>query len=139
MCIRDSVDAAPAVIAGLMALVAAITLLHALLTTAQRGRRTLALLRTLGFTGTQLQATVAWHALLLVGAAVVVGLPLGIVAGRWAWILFAQELGVVARSLVPEVALAVAAGAVLVAGVVVAAFPGWRAARIPVAAALRTD
>ena len=132
-------DATPAVIGALMGLVAAATLLHALLTAVQRGRRTLAVLRTIGFTARQLLSVVAWQATVLVAVSFVVALPLGIVAGRRVWLAFAESLGVVPEAAVPVGALAVTAAAALLVAVLVGGFPGWRAGRVSPAGVLRGD
>ena len=52
----------------------------------------LALLETLGFTRRQLLATVARQASVAATVGIVVGVPLGIVFGRWLWTLFAREI-----------------------------------------------
>ncbi|MBI5089139.1 MAG: ABC transporter permease, partial [Actinobacteria bacterium] len=60
-----------------------------------RGRsRELAILRVLGFTDRQVQASVRWQAAAVVSVGLVVGTPLGVVAGRFAWHRFADDLGV---------------------------------------------
>jgi hypothetical protein len=132
-------DATPTVIAVLMGLVAAATLLHALMIAVQRGGRTLGILRTLGFTARQLVLTVTWQGVFLVLAAFVLSLPLAIALGRWIWFTFADDLGVVAVTSVPVVALALAAVGALLAGVLVSGWPGWRAARVAPAGVLRGD
>jgi predicted lysophospholipase L1 biosynthesis ABC-type transport system permease subunit len=102
-------------------------------------RRDLAILKTLGFGRGEVTQTVAWQATTFALAALLVGVPLGIVGGRWAWRLVADQLGVVSGPVVPPVpVLAVAAGALLAANVV-AAGPGWVAARIRPATVLRSE
>ena len=96
------VDAAPAVVAGSMAVVAIATLVHALIISTRRQRRDLAVLRTIGFTGGQVLAVVAWQATAMVLAAALVAVPVGIVLGRWAWLIFADELRVVGQPVVPD-------------------------------------
>ncbi|TMK83251.1 MAG: hypothetical protein E6G46_03825, partial [Actinobacteria bacterium] len=51
----------PFVLAGLLALVSAATLTHILLSAVRRRARDLAILRTLGFVGSQVRATVVWQ------------------------------------------------------------------------------
>ena len=74
----------PLVLAGLLGLAAAAALGHALVTSIRRRRRDLAVLKTLGFVRRQVSATVAWQATTLAVIALVLGVPLGIAAGRWA-------------------------------------------------------
>ena len=56
-----------------------------LTTSVRRRRRDLALLKTLGFTRRQLAATVAAQASIVALLGIVVGVPVGIVAGRSLW------------------------------------------------------
>src|SRR6266480_7742314 len=94
----------------------------------RRRRRDLAILKTIGFVRGQVQAAVAWQATAFAVAALVVGIPLGIGAGRWWWTLFAQRMGIVPAPVVPLALI----GALLPAGVllanVVAAIPARIAA-----------
>ncbi|MDQ3978982.1 MAG: FtsX-like permease family protein [Actinomycetota bacterium] len=120
-----------------MALVAVATLLHALLTAVQRERRTLAVLRAIGFTRSQLVRSVTVQAWLLVIPALLVALPLGVAAGRWAWMTFAQELGVIPHATIPLPALAAIAAVSLVISGLVAIPPGWQATRVAPARVLR--
>lgn len=130
-------DATPAVIGGLMGLVSVATLFHVLVLAVQRGGGTLAVLRTIGFTSRQLLSAVTCQAVFLVMVSFLFGLPLGIALGRWAWIVFAESLGVVPEPSVPVAAVALTATAALVIGILVASFPGWRAGRTSAAAILR--
>jgi predicted lysophospholipase L1 biosynthesis ABC-type transport system permease subunit len=129
----------PGLLAGLVALLALGTVTHALVTSVRRRRRDLAMLKTLGFTRGQVSQTVAWQATTFALVAALAGLPVGIAAGRWAWRLVADQLGVVSGPVVPPVpVLAVAAGALLAANVA-AAGPGLVAARIRPAVVLRSE
>ena len=76
------------------------------LTSVRRRRRELALLKTLGMTRGQLRAIVAWQTTLTLLIALVVGVPLGVAAGRWAWRGFAGSLGVAPVTVVPALLLA---------------------------------
>ena len=87
--VRDT----PLVLGAVLALLAVGTLAHVLLTGVQRRRRDLAVLRTLGLLRSQLLRVVSWQASALAGAALLVGLPLGLLTGRWAWLLFAGSQG----------------------------------------------
>ena len=84
----------PFVVASLLALLAAATLAHTLVTSVRRRRRDLSILKTLGSVRTQLSRAVAWQASAFAVVALAVGLPLGIAAGRWVWAVFAGRLGV---------------------------------------------
>jgi hypothetical protein len=129
----------PGLLAGLVALLALGTVAHALVTSVRRRRRDLAILKTLGFGRGQVSQTVAWQATTFALLAGMIGVPLGVAAGRWAWRLVAGQLGVVSGPVVPELpVLAIAAGALVVANLV-AAGPGRTAARTRPAVALRSE
>jgi ABC-type lipoprotein release transport system permease subunit len=110
-----------------------------LVASVRRRRRSLAVLRTLGFTGRQLGGGVAWQSSVAVVIGLVVGVPLGIVAGRFLWDLFATNIYVVPSPTVPALAIVEIALGALVLGNLVAAIPGRIAARPPAALLLRTD
>ena len=122
-----------------MSIVAVATLVHALVTTVHRRRRDLAVLRALGLTRRQVLATVGWQAVVIVAAAAIVAVPLGVAAGRWGWILFADELEVISQPVVPVLALLAAALVAIVLGEAVALAAGrWSAGR-SAAATLRAE
>ena len=72
----------------------------------RRRRHDLALLKTLGFTRRQLASTVRWQASVTVVVGLVVGVPLGVIAGRWLWEVFARDLDVVPEPSTPFIAAA---------------------------------
>jgi ABC-type antimicrobial peptide transport system permease subunit len=133
--IRDT----PLALAVVLAVLAVGTLAHVLLTGVRRRRRDLALLKTLGFTRRQVLGTVAWEASALAAVALLVGLPLGVVAGHWAWAVFASAAGVSTAATVPLATVLLAIPATLLAANVIAAAPGWEAARLRPALVLRTE
>jgi hypothetical protein len=133
------VEGTPYVFGGILAVLAAATLAHVLVTGIRRRRRELAILKTLGFDRGQVRSAVAWHATSFVAVALVVGMPIGMAAGRWVWRLFADNLGVVVEPRIPLLALlSVLIGAVLLANLI-ALVPGRMAARTRPADALRTE
>ena len=71
--------------------------------------------------------------------AALIGLPLGIAAGRWAWSGFAGSIGVVPVVVIPLTTLVVGLLALIVAGIVLTAAPGIVAAHTPTAGALRAE
>jgi len=129
----------PFLLAALVGLLAVASLAHALVLSVRRQRGQLAILKSLGFRRGQVRSAVAWHASILVLAAAVVGVPLGIIVGRWGWRLVAEELGVASPPTTPVLWLAVIVIGVVVVANLVAAYPAWRAAREPTARALRAE
>lgn len=105
----------------------------------RRRRRDLALLKALGFTPRQLRATVAWQATVAAVIGVIVGLPVGIVAGRVLWTQFARNLNAVPDPTVPVLSMILVALGALVFANLVAAFPGRDAARTSTTLLLRTE
>jgi putative ABC transport system permease protein len=122
-----------------LALGAIVALALTLLASVRQRRRDLALLKTVGFVRWQLAATVAWQATVAALVGIVVGIPLGIVTGRWLWDLFARQIYAVPYPTVsvPSIAL-VALGSLLLANIV-AAVPARNAARTPTALMLRAE
>jgi ABC-type lipoprotein release transport system permease subunit len=84
----------PAIVAATMAIVAVAVLANTLTTSVRRRRRDFAVLIALGAVRKQISATVAATAIVFACAACVVGVPLGLVVGRWSWTEVADRLGV---------------------------------------------
>jgi putative ABC transport system permease protein len=133
------VDSLPYVLAGLLGLLAAATIAHALVTSVRRRGRELAILKTLGFVRGQVRATVAWQASTLALLAAVIGLVGGVIGGRWVWIFFAGRLGVRPEPAIPLLLLIVILPGALVLANLIAAIPARAAARTEPALVLRTE
>jgi FtsX-like permease family len=134
-----SIAGLPVLLSGLLALIALGTLAHMLVSSTRRRRRDLAVLKTLGFTRWQVQRAVAWQATIIVAIALLVGLPTGIVGGRWAWRVFAAQLGVLPEPALPLTTIVIAIPAALALANLIAAAPGRAAARTQPATVLRTE
>jgi ABC-type lipoprotein release transport system permease subunit len=122
-----------------LAAAAVLTLGLTVLASVRQRRRQLAVLKTLGLGRRQLRAIVAWQESVTLVIAAVVGVPLGVAAGRWAWASFASSVGAVPVSVIPVLALFLGFLALLAAGNLLAAAPAAVAARTPSAAALRAE
>lgn len=134
-----TMGATPTVLVSGLAAGAIIALGLTLVASVRRRRREFALLKTLGFTKRQLAAATAWQAstAALIGA--IIGVPIGIILGRWLWILFARGIHAVPDPTVPTISIfLVALGALLFANVI-ALIPGRIAARTRVALLLRAE
>ncbi len=129
----------PLALGVVLAVLAIGTLAHVLLTGVRRRAPDLALLKTLGFTRSQVLRVVAWQASAFAVIALLVGLPLGVLAGRQAWALFADSVGVSARPDVPLALILAAIPATLLLANLIAAWPGWQAARVRPATVLRGE
>ena len=126
----SSIGNAPVLLAAALALGAMVSLGLALGSSVKRRGHDLTLLKTIGFTTRQLGATVSWHATTTVAVDLLVGVPVGIAAGRSLWYLFARRLDVVAQPNVPVLALVGIALAALLLGNAVATFPARAARRV---------
>ena len=134
-----SIRDVPLVLGAVLAVLAVATFAHVLLSSVRRRRRDLAVLKTLGLTRAQVLRLVAWQATALAAAALLAGAPLGVIAGRLAWAFFANAAGVSAQPDVPLPLILLAVPATLLLANLIGTWPGWTAARVHPAAALRTE
>jgi ABC-type antimicrobial peptide transport system permease subunit len=132
-------EATPGLITALTGFLGAATLLHFGVVSARRHSRHLAVLRALGMRRRDCVRVLAWHALLVAGTALVVGVPLGIAAGRVAWLAIADGLHVVPVATLPPPATALIAVVVIGAALVAASVPGRFTTRHAPAMALRAE
>jgi hypothetical protein len=100
------------------------TLTHALLSTMRRRRGDLAVLRALGCTRRQLKSTLRWQTFMLTAAALVIGVPAGLVANRIVWGAFTHRFGIAPGTVVPTAVLGLGCAAVLVLGFALATGAG---------------
>ncbi len=133
--VRDT----PFVLGLVLSLLAVGTLSHVLFTAVFRRRRDLAVLKTIGMRRHQLLGVVAWQASALAAAAVIIGIPLGTVAGRWLWAAFAGSVGIATGASIPVLIVLTAIPATLLAANLLAAMPGWTATRVRPAAVFRSE
>ncbi len=134
-----TIGVTPDLLALALALGAVVALGLTLIASVHRRRRDLALLRTLGFTSRQLLSAVAWQASVAGAVGAVFGIPLGILAGRWLWTLFANNIYAVPHPTEPALAIVIVAVSSLVLANVVAALPGRSAALTSSAQVLRGE
>jgi hypothetical protein len=129
----------PLIFGVMLAVFGAATLLHLLVVSVSRRRREVGLLKVLGFVNGQVASAVAWQATTLALVGIVIGVPLGVVAGRAVWLTFATNLGVVPVSVVPVWLICLlVVGVVLVANLIAIA-PALVATRSRSSELLRTS
>jgi putative ABC transport system permease protein len=133
------VNAVPFALAALIGALALVTVTYLVGVSVRRRRRDLAVLKTLGFVRRQVQVAVVWQATVVAALALLVGVPGGVVAGRWAWRLFAQQQGVLPEPVVPVLLLIGIAAAVLAMANLMAAVPARVASRTHPALILRSE
>jgi hypothetical protein len=135
----EQVGSIPWYLAAFLCVLAAAAVLSALLTALRRRRRDIAIARALGLTGSRAADSLVWQAVLTAVAGVTIGVVFGVILGPVIWRIIADDVGVIARPVVPVVAV----GLVAVGGLMVAAAlslgPRLRAARLPMTVALRSE
>ena len=105
----------------------------------RRRRRHFAILKVLGLLRRQVSSITAWQVTTLATIALLAGVPLGIAAGHWAWIRFADDLGIPALAITPLPLVLLIVPAVILIANAVAAWPGRAAARLKPAEILRAE
>jgi ABC-type antimicrobial peptide transport system permease subunit len=135
----DRVRSTPVLLTALLATLIALTVTHALGAAVRARRRELAVLRTFGFSRAQVLGAVATQATLIAAVGLVIGIPVGIAAGRLAWSRVAEDLGAFVSLVTPTLALTVVAVAVVGVANLVGLVPGLRAAAAHPADTLRTE
>ncbi len=135
----DDIGSTPAFVGVTLGVAALASLALVLSVSISRRRRDLALLKALGFTKRDVSTAVAWQATITIGIGLLLGIPLGIAAGRWLWQRFAEQLYVVPAPEVPMVAIGVLVAAALVLCNIVAAAPGRAAGHTPASTSLRAE
>ncbi|HXN63449.1 MAG TPA: FtsX-like permease family protein [Acidimicrobiales bacterium] len=115
------------------------TLLHMLLSSLNRRRREMGLLKSLGFVRRQIALSVSWQTTTVAAIGILLGVPLGIAAGRLVWDAFASNLGVVAVPVVTAwVVAAIVVGTLVVANLL-AVGPALVASRTRAASLLKSE
>ena len=99
--------------------------------------RDIAVLRTLGLDSSQVRRIMAWQGVVLAGSMLLVGLPLGVIAGREIWRRFAENLGVGGGPITPLLVLLLPV--CVAVGILASLHPARRARRSRVTTLLRVE
>jgi FtsX-like permease family len=129
----------PVLMAGLLALLGAGTLTHAVFSSTRRRSHDLAILKTLGFIRRQIRHAITWQATTIAAIALLIGLPAGVAGSRFMWRILATQLAVLPEPAAPLAAIFVVVPSALALAALIAVPPGRAAARTPPAALLRTE
>jgi hypothetical protein len=133
------VEEMPRYLAAFLAVLSLVTLGHAITTGTRRRAREFGTLQALGVTPRARATIVATHTLTIVGIALLVGVPVGLLLGTRVWSSIADRANVVVRSVVPGSWVAVGALATFVAALGLAALPAWHAFRSRAVETLRAE
>jgi ABC-type lipoprotein release transport system permease subunit len=98
-----------------------------------------AVLRALGFRPRDVRASVSWQAAALATLGALIGLPLGVLVGRFAWARIAANIGVLEAQRLPLIVMLLAIPVAVILAIAIALVPARRAARIHPAEVLRTE
>ena len=135
----DEMRSLPIALAAFLATATAVAFLVTLVTAVRARKRDLALLRTLGLTTRQVKTALIVQTLVTVFVTLVIGIPLGILAGRLTWIRYAGDIGVDTHPVVPLLLILVVAGAVALLAAAFTLIPASATARSSTAQTLRTE
>ena len=129
----------PALLVGLLAVIALVTLIGTLASSIRRRRREIGLLRAMGLRRRQVTASLLWEATGIVAAAVVIGGPIGAAIGRAAWAAFADAGGLATDAIWPSPRMLLGVVALFLVADIVVLVAARSAGRDPPAVALRTE
>jgi hypothetical protein len=135
----DRLTSTPLLLAAVLGLLAIASTIHLLVTGVRSRRRDVALLKTVGLSRKQALATVLVQASTLMLLSLAVALPLGVLGGHFLWVQTAHWLGIADDLGLPLPQLLGLAGVALLGALVIATPPGFIAARIRPAVALRSE
>jgi hypothetical protein len=135
----DRINTVPIALLIVLAALALASFVHLQMVSGRRRRTDIAILRTMGFTRRQTAGMIATYALAAATIALVIGVPLGVLAGRLGWQRVSDYLRVVPDAqLTPGIVAAIAV-LVIVGALLTAIGPGARAARIRPAEVFNTE
>ncbi len=129
----------PWLIVALIGLLAAATFVHTLVTLLARRRRDLAVLAALGMRRGERRSVGAVTAVLLAAGGALIGVPGGLVLGRWFWQQVATRISIASDPRTSWGALALGPLTAVVVALVVAAFVSRRNTRGSAAALIRVE
>lgn len=135
----DQLRSLPLVFAALLVLLVSVTVVHALAVSVRRRRRDLAILQVLGADRRSVIAVGVWQGVTIGVAAVLLGVPVGVVAGRWSWVVLANAFGTLAEPVVPARTVTAVGLAVITLAALAGFVPSRRGLRHHPGTSLRTE
>jgi putative ABC transport system permease protein len=135
----ERVRRVPTALAALLGVLVLLTLLHALFMSIRSRRVDVAILKGLGANRRWITRVVHSQATLLAAVPLVVGVPLGILAGARVFRAFVDRIGALPDPTIPTLAIAGIAAGLLVLANLAALLPARRARRLSTATLLRAE
>ncbi len=124
------IRAIPFVLAVLLGALALLTIVHVMITSLRSRQRDLAVLRALGADRGWVTRAIHWEATAFTVLPLALGIPLGIIAGRSVFVVFADSMGALDDAAIPFALVAVVAAALILLANATAAVPAHRARRV---------
>ena len=135
----ERLQSLPVVLAAMLVVLVAVTVVHAMAVAVRRRRRDLAILQAMGATSSGVTAVGIWQGVTIGVTGLLIGVPLGIVGGRWLWMLLANGFGTLAEPVLPLVAVILLVVTVVALAAVVGAVPVRRGLRHRPCAVLNSE
>jgi hypothetical protein len=129
----------PTVLAIFLAVLGTVAVGHALFSSVYRRRRDFAVLQSLGVTRPGVRGMVTAQATVVGLAGILVGVPLGLIAGRAGWQAITDRVPLTFRSPLTIIAVLVVIPVALIAANILAVIPARRASRTKPALVLRSE
>ena len=129
----------PTVLAIFLAVLGAVAVGHALFSSVYRRRRDFAVLQSLGVTRSGVRAMIAAQATVVGIAGLLVGVPLGLIAGRAGWQAITDRVPLTFRSPLTTIAVVVIVPIALIAANLLAVIPARQASKTKPALVLRSE
>jgi ABC-type lipoprotein release transport system permease subunit len=131
------ISSLPRLLALLVILASLATVMSNLYAVVRRRRRSLATLKAMGMRRRHVAATVFMQTWALTVVGIVIGVPLGVLFGRWAWKYVASQIGSVQPPAITALVIGIAVVGALVGTSLVAVLPAMKGARVRAATVLR--
>jgi ABC-type lipoprotein release transport system permease subunit len=135
----DRLSVTPIVLTGVLVVLALGSAVHLLVSGVRSHRRDIALLKTMGFTRGSARRAIFIQATVLISIALAIAIPVGVLAGRWLWILTARWLGIADDASIPVALIGLVAVIAVAVANLVALGPAVVAAHTRPAVALRSE
>ncbi|MGI9644618.1 MAG: ABC transporter permease, partial [Ilumatobacteraceae bacterium] len=123
---------------ALLALVT-FTVVHTMIVAVRRRRRDLAVLEAVGATSRDLRRIGIWQGVTVGVAALLFGVPVGVIVGRWSWIALAERFGTIAEPVVPSGGIVAVIVVIVAMSAVVGVVPVQRGLRLRPSEVLRSE